>query len=340
MGYNLKSSLKKNPSPVSGKSTRSIPGKHVTWSKNVTLGNSSSSSSLSSPLLDSDDISPLGDLDEEEDELGGDPIEEESQDEDAPEDNSQEEALSEEEQSVSEAIESGELTDPDKDLLGEDDDEDKGLTDLDKGLLGEDEEEDHDAGDNELDAENSGRVQDEHSEDAAEDYDVDLNKAIHESFRRPEPAKSPSPGSDVSKRSSSSSPSDPGSPSPRSPVTPYDGEEPPHGFYNPNVMCYRNSSVQVLLHIDEMRQLFLAHDANVCPVKKCLACALHNLITEYWRPANGRRKVHDQLMKKLFNDARSLGRYWKQWASASSQEDAHEFLFLGLLAQICREDAT
>ncbi|KAM3078112.1 hypothetical protein ACMFMG_002588 [Clarireedia jacksonii] len=97
------------------------------------------------------------------------------------------------------------------------------------------------------------------------------------------------------------------------------------GMYNPNVLCYRNSLLQSLLHLPKFVNFLIEqHLPKHCVIEqqKCLACSLRILALKYWSPEFSSREF-TVLLRRLETQFKSL-----RWEGSLSGEqmDADEQL--------------
>lgn len=96
------------------------------------------------------------------------------------------------------------------------------------------------------------------------------------------------------------------------------------GLQNPNVLCYRNSVLQALLHSPQIGNFLKKyHSPDLCVSgegESCVACSLLRVHTIYWsgKPVELRKEMVD-LQKALVRNK------WNAGAS-NGQADPEEFL--------------
>ena len=76
----------------------------------------------------------------------------------------------------------------------------------------------------------------------------------------------------------------------------------PQGIRNPGILCYRNSLIQSLFHTPKVANwLKFNHAASGCQAgPNCVACAIRDLLDEYWtHNAAGRQRQRNNAAMRL-----------------------------------------
>ena len=97
---------------------------------------------------------------------------------------------------------------------------------------------------------------------------------------------------------------------------------PSRGFFNRHVMCYRNSTIQALLHAPKLVNWLSDHHPNCARDSRCTACAMKQLFVQYWNTSIAAKEVN-QKMNQLEGNLRSTSAF-ANWSWAR-QQDANEY---------------
>ncbi|MCJ1249668.1 hypothetical protein MMC30_006894 [Trapelia coarctata] len=94
------------------------------------------------------------------------------------------------------------------------------------------------------------------------------------------------------------------------------------GLRNKGNYCYRNGLLQGLIHQPVFSRWARWHHNTTCTIsngQKCIACALHNLITQYWNSNSNTLAPFSNQLDRFHDNLNRAG-----WTRDSGQQDAHE----------------